>query len=366
MLRAGLIIASVFFSMHLLAQTPTKEAMNNFALYTSKKDFSELEKARKTIDDAYKTRKDSLSYRNNLIRSLVYSSLAYADSTRKLKYVKDPIEEAMFSFQRLKNPKLNDEHMPEINYVKKQLAKAHLIKANRALAFSLFPEAYRSFLSVDSLDKDNFTVKYNLAVVSEKLGYYNRAIRYYEQLIKDKQRVHPDYYLALSNLYEATRNNIKSLEVLEEGRKAFPGNKDILFKEINIYTENGSFSTVEKLLDDALEMDPDNVSLNYLAGFTYESIQKKNKAEQAYKKMILLEQNSYEGHYALGLLYLDLYLNKKNKREVSLARRHLVKAGEINPNSVNVLKSLAILYSNTGNMIELQKVNNKLKQFIFN
>ena len=107
MKRAVLFIAAIVGTSSLFAQTPTKEAMNSFALYTSKREFSELEKARKNIDEAYKTRKDSLTYRNNLIRALVYSSLAFADSTRKLKYQKDPINEAVLSLNRLKSPKQN-------------------------------------------------------------------------------------------------------------------------------------------------------------------------------------------------------------------------------------------------------------------
>ncbi|WP_207425318.1 lipopolysaccharide assembly protein LapB [Pedobacter sp. SYSU D00535] len=341
--------------------------MNNFALYTSKNDFSDLEKAKKTIDEAYKTKKDSFAYRSNLIRALVYSSLAYADSTRKLKYQKDPIAEAVFSMNRLKNPKLNDEHEPEISFVKKQLAKAWLLKANRAVTALNYPEAYQAYLAVDSLSSGNYFVTYNLAILSEKLGYINKAIDYYEQLIKDKQKSQPDYFLALSNLYETVRNHSRSLEVLQEGRKAFPGNRDILFKEINIYVDSGSFSSVEELIDNALELDRNNSSLNYLAGFAYESVGKKPKAEQFYKKVVSLEQNSYEGHYSLGLLYLDLFLKSKETKEkyLPLAKKHLLEAGEINPNSVNVLKALSILYTETNNMIELEKVNNKLKQFIF-
>lgn len=325
-----------------------------------------LEKARKNIDEAYKTKKDSIAYRNNLIRSLVYSSLAYADSTRKLKYVKDPIDEALFSLSKLKSPKLNYEHEPEIDYVKKQLAKAWVIKANRALQATNYPLAYNSYLAVDSLDQNNYSVKYNLAVLSEKLGYVNRAIKYYEYLIKHKDRSQPDYYLALSNLYETIRNNNRSLEVLEEGRKQFPGNRDILFKEINIFIDAGAFASAEQLINNALKMDPDNLNLNYLAGFTYEMTGKRSKAENLYKKVISLEQNSYEGHYALGLLYLNLYLQNEENRLMNLCKQHLTRAGEINPNSLNVLKSLAILYTKTGDMIELQRVNSKLKQFIFN
>ncbi len=346
------------------AQTLTREAMNNFALYTSKADFSSLEKARKSIDDAYKTRKDSFSYKNNLIRSLVYSSLAFADSTRRLSYVKDPIDEALFSFNRLKYPKLNDEHKPELDFIKTQLAKAWLIKANKSVGAYNYNEAYRAYLAVDSLNSDIFNVKHNLALLSEKLGYTGRAIYYYERLISDKKRSMPDYYLALSNLYES-RNSNRSLEVIQEGRKAFPGNKDLLFKEINIYIDSGAYGEVENIIDDALRMDPDNSELNYLAGFSYDIMGKKDKAEEYYKKVVSLEYDNYEGNYSLGLLYLRGYLHATNKdADLNLAKKYLNLAGEINPNSVKVLKALALLYNSTGDMIELEKVNNKLKQFI--
>ena len=368
MIRAGLLIAATLCSISLSAQTLTKEAMNNFALYTSTKDVSNLERSRKNIDDAYKTKKDSLTYRNNLIRALVYSSLAFEDPSRKFKYVKDPILEARFSLDRLKNPKANYDHQPEINFVKKQLAKAYLYKANKAIASMSYQEAYKTFMAVDSLDADNYQVKYNLAVVCERLGHINQAVHYYEQLIKDKEKSQPDYYLAFSNLYETSRNSNKSLEVLLEGRRVFPGNKDILFKVINIYADNGDYETVHKLVDDALQLDPDNVNLIYLAGFSAEALGKTEKAEEFYKKVIDVEQNSYQGHYSLGLLYLNLYLKEGKAREerVNEAKKHLILAGDINPNSINVLKALSVLYSKTGNMTELQRVNNKLKQFIFN
>ncbi|PRY50372.1 hypothetical protein B0I27_10995 [Arcticibacter pallidicorallinus] len=350
---------------YLSAQTLTKEAMNNFALYTSTAQFTHLEKARSAIDGAYKTKKDSFSYKNNLIRSLVYSSLAYADSTRKLKYVKDPIEETKFSFGRLKSSKLNDENKPELDFVLNQLSKAYLVIANKASAAEKFNEAFNAYLSVDSLDKTNYFVKHNLAILSERLGYNNRAIYYYEQLIDDKKRSLPAYYLALSNLYDFKNSN-RSLEVVREGRALFPGNKDLLFKEINIYVENGAFGEVEKIVGAALELDPENVSLNYLAGFSYETMDKKDKAVGYYEKVIALEPNNYEGNYALGLFYLNSYINPSNNQEssLSLAKKYLIAAGEINPNSVNVLKSLAVLYNNTGDMVELERVNEKLKQFI--
>ena len=124
------------------AQTLTKDAFNNFAKYTQKSDLSSLEKARKNIDDLYKTAKDSGNYRINLIRSLVYSSLAFTDSARKYKYVKDPIDEAQYSLSKLINPKLNYTHQPEIKFIKKQLTKAWITKAGQSIKAYNYKEAY--------------------------------------------------------------------------------------------------------------------------------------------------------------------------------------------------------------------------------
>lgn len=350
------------------AQTLTKEAMNNFASYTQKPEISTLQKAKKNIDDAYKTKKDSLNYRINLIRGLIYSSLAYADSSRKISYDKDPIDEALFALDKLKNPKQNYEHESEINFIRKQLSNAWLTKARQASNSLNYTDAFNAYLWVDSLSTDKYLAKHNLAVLSEKLGHNDRAIQYYKYLISDNNRSLPDYYLALSNLYEQTRNSNNALTVIEQGRKAFPGNKDLLFKQINTYADNGAYEMVSTLVEDALEFSPENLDLIYLAGFSFEMIGKTKKAEEYYKKIISVEQNNYEGNYALGLLYLNSYLKSSNKDKSLLnnSRKYLIQAGEINPNAINVLKSLSILYNITGNTIELQRIKNKLSQITIN
>jgi tetratricopeptide (TPR) repeat protein len=121
------------------------------------------------------------------------------------------------------------------------------------------------------------------------------------------------------------------------------------------------------LADDGLKVEPYNLNLMYLAGFASEMVGKTEKAEAYYKMIISLDENNYEGNYALGLLYLTLYLKAKDNGDLVLrSRKYLVQASEINPNSVNALKSLTILYKNTNNQIELQRVNNKLQQIILN
>ncbi|HEY0056667.1 MAG TPA: hypothetical protein VGB63_15035 [Pedobacter sp.] len=351
-------------SLNLRAQTLTKEAANNFARFTQKGEVSSLEKARKNIDDAFKTRKDSASYRVNLIRGLVYSSLAYLDSTRKFKYIKDPLDEAMFALDKLKSPKQNDVYSAQIKFIHRQLSNAWLLKAKKATRALNYPDAYQAYLWVDSFSVDKYFARHNLAVLSEKLGHTDQAIKYYSFLVGDKSRAQPEYFLALSNLFEYTRNTNKSLAVIADGRKNFPKQKDLLFKEINSYADNGSYDMVAKLVEQALDLEPENLHLVYLAGFSFESIGKKEKAVKYYKDLLSLEENNYEGNYALGLLYLRSYLKspEKDQSQLSDSRRYLVQAAEVNPNAEDVLKSLAILYTITGNTTELKRVKNKLGQ----
>ncbi len=360
-----LFLAATFSGGAAFAQAPSKEAMNSFALYSNTGEFSNLEKAKGFIDKAMVTRKDSSSSRNNLTKALVYSSLAFADSTRKLKYVKDPIAETNFALSQLIDPKFNDEHKPELDFVKSQMSKAWMVKANKALAADRVTEAYKAFLEIDNLYTDIQIVNHNLALLSEKLGRFDKAIFYYERLVDDKKTAIPDYYLALSNLYDI-RNPSKSITILQEGRKAFPENRDILFKLINLNIESGAYGMVEVLVKDAIKLDPGNPALNYLAGFAYDLSGKSDKAIEYYKHVLEFDADDFESNYALGLLYLKSYIKANEAKKddyMDLARRYLVKSGEINPNSVKVLQSLAILYNNNGDIVELEKVNNRLKQF---
>ena len=129
-----LFVNMLLFIASVGAQTlPTKDAMNSFAKYSKLRDIKQLEAARKQIDNAYKTKSDSNAFKNNLIRSLVYASLANADSNRKYTYTKDPIEEALFSLDQVYRSKFADDVQSEVTYINGQLTHAYLYRANTSL-----------------------------------------------------------------------------------------------------------------------------------------------------------------------------------------------------------------------------------------
>jgi tetratricopeptide (TPR) repeat protein len=91
------------------------------------------------------------------------------------------------------------------------------------------------------------------------------------------------------------------------------------------------------------------------------------KAEESYKAILNINPNNYEGNYALGLLYLNIYLKDMSQNnQLYVSKYYLSKANEIDPNELKSLTSLSILYKHTGDINELQKINKRINQLKLN
>lgn len=350
-------------SLSVVAQSNLKEGNNQYALYSKSGDIKQLESARKYSDDAYKTRRDTLGFRNNLLRTLVYSTLAVVDSNRTKTYPEDPLEIAQKAMDKLKDRQLLFENEPEINHAKRNITNGHLIKANHALKKQNWDEAYFRFKKVDSLDNKNFSVKYNMAVISNHLEKYDEAIKYYQALMDNPRTANSNYLQAMADIYEKQGKQNELLTVLRTGRDLFPKNKDILFRLINEYKRRESYENILPLIGPALEFEPDNIELNYIAAYSYDVLELYDQAKEFYKRVIELDRNHYSGNFGIGLIYLKEYLaNPKNRGLETRAQDYLLKANQISPSALNTLKSLAVLYETKGDIIQLERVNNILDQ----
>ena len=347
----------------VIAQSNLKEGNNSFARYMQSKDIKQLEAARKFADDAFKTKRDSTNFRNILLRGLVYSTLAVVDSNRTQKYATDPNDIALSALKRLTNHSVDFEYEPQIDYIQRSLAKAYLIKANRAVANANYEEAFHQYQKVDSISGKTIDVKHNLAILSSKVGNEDEAINRYKTFTAQTETSSPTYILELAELYKKRGDNREMLNTLLIGRQQFPGSKEILFTLINTYMANDAYAGIVPLADEAIAHEPENVSLNYIAGFANEMEGNNDAAKNYYEKVISLDANNFEGNLELGLLYLKEYIARPDDVEVqNKAQEHLLKANQIQPSEINTLKSLAVLYEQSGNVIQQERVNNILDQ----
>src|SRR5690606_6538216 len=149
-----------------------------------------------------------------LLHGLVYSTLAVVDSNRTQKYTSDPNDIALWSLKRLTNKSVEFEYESQVDYIKRSLSKAYLIKANRSIVNANYEEAFRQYSMVDSISGKTIDVKHNLAVLSSKLGNDDDAINRYKGFTTQTETSSPTYILELAGLYQQKGDNREMLNTL--------------------------------------------------------------------------------------------------------------------------------------------------------
>ncbi|WP_433894894.1 tetratricopeptide repeat protein [Sphingobacterium mizutaii] len=342
-------------------QSAYKEASNAFALYTQTGNIANLDNARKQIDNIYKTRRDSSKTRVNVLRAMVLSSIAYADSTRTIKLNADPIDLTYQTMDRI-DKKDRSGYSGEISYVNQNLAAALIYRANKSLENKKFDEAFADFSKVDALDAKSGDVTFNLALLASKAGKPEEAIKYYGK-IHESGNMTPNQYIELANLYDQLDEKQKALSTLEEGRTKYAEDKAILFLLIDKYAKSNAYDAIVPIIEQAIKLEPENIELNYLAGYANENANNLEIAKTYYEKVIELDPNNYESNLALGLINLNAFLKDAENQEAQYnAQNYLLKANEIKPYEINALKSLALFYQKTEDETQLDRVNLLLNQ----
>ena len=349
-------------STTVVAQSNYKESSNSFAKYTNTGTFSELENAKKFIDAAYKTKRDSSSSKNNILRAMVYSSLAYADSTRKLKGDKDHIDVTLNALELLRE-KDRRNYENELTYVNQNLIAAYIFKANKEIEKGEFENAYNSFLQVERLGSKSDDVVRNLAYLSAQAGKTKEAIGYYKTLINNAGQVDAITYIALAKLYKQDDNNQEYVNTLQIARQKYPSDKTILFLLIEAYASNKAYQAITPLIAEAIKHEPENQDLYYLGGFANENVGNIAEAKNYYKKLLEIDEYNYDANLALGLIFLNEFLQENSNLEAQYsAQDYLLKANGIQPYAVNALRGLALFYETTDDQEQLDRVNTLLNQ----
>lgn len=349
------------FSLTVEAQSNYKESSNSFARYTHSGDIKQLESAKKFIDEAYKTKRDTTNSRNNILRALIYSSIAYADSTQKIKTPQDPIVITNNALAKIK-PRNRDNYESEINYINQNLTAAYIYRANKNVEKSEFDKAYQNFLEVDKLGSKSNDITNNLALLAAKAGKNDEAIAYYSSIIQNTE-ADVSKYLALAKLYKEKGEKQLYLNTLQQARSKFHKNKEVLFLLIQTLAENKSYSSIVPIIDEAIKYEPRNVELYYLGGYANESTNNIHDAKKYYEEVLKLDENNFDANLALGLIFLNEFLKDKDNLEAQYkAQDYLLMANSIKPYAINALKGLALYYETTEEDDQLDRVKVLLNQ----
>ncbi len=161
-------------------------------------------------------------------------------------------------------------------------------------------EAYelgaRYFSAIGVLDS---AMIYNAALCYENAEMFDKAAGQYEKLAAvnyqgAKSAVRAAY------CYKQVKDFDKAKAVINEARKTYPYDKDLLTQLVNISLDEGDDLGAKKALDDAIAADPNNAALHYITGTIYMNMKNNQEAENSLRKALSIDPGYVNAQYQLG------------------------------------------------------------------
>ncbi len=140
---------------------------------------------------------------------------------------------------------------------------------------------------------------YNAAFCFEKGGMLKEAAEAYSQLTTIGYKGAMSYALAGST-YSKLKEYDKAKSILEEGRKKYGTDKDLLLELVKLNIAQGDAKGAEVALNEAIATDPNNKQLHYIIGTIYTDLGENEKAETALNRALELDPNYLDAQYNLG------------------------------------------------------------------
>ena len=223
---------------------------------------------------------------------------------------------------------------------------------------------------------------FNSSLCFERAGNYSKAAIGYNELAKIGYKGTSCYILA-SGCYRKNKQITEAKELVMDGRKKHPLDKELLLELVNLSIDAGDAAGAESALAEAIETDPNNKQLHYTIGTIYIDLKKNDKAEAALNKALQIDPNYQDALYQLGahlitwagdvraaanqLKFGDKNYDKMVIESDDLYRRALTpleKYIEISPNDKDVLTILSQLHRSLGDTnksIEFKKRADSIK-----
>ena len=341
-----------------------KGVVNSLAFYKQKKDLKYLAAAKKSVDSLIVTKSDSADVGKTVYRVVVNSSILYIDTLNKLNQPANFFAQTTALVDDLASKRKAYKYQAEIDYSKRCLANVYIRKAFAYMRNSDYGNALTLFIGAQKYAANFKQLKAYIAYSNNKLGNMQEAAKNYADLVNaDSTKI--EYVQAASNNYKLLGDTVSALAIIRKGRKLLPNDKTLLLDEANIYSNRKDYRALAPLLPTLLDNNPNNADIAFVAAVCYDNLNQYDKAESLYLRSIDLNSSAYDPIFNLGLLYFKESAKKQERGDTpntERAAQWLEKANEISPNNKNCLQVLQMVYAQTGNQDEINKVNNKLKQ----
>lgn len=152
------------------------------------------------------------------------------------------------------------------------------------------------------------------------------AAPYLKQLINANFKDPFPYDAYITYLIES--GNTGEVEMyLDLARNKFPEEPTLLVDEINFYLSKGESTKVIEKLNEGIAKNPDNATMYFSRGVTYEKIGQLDKAMADYDKATQLKPDYLEAIYSKGAMFFNqaVEINKKMNDENDMKKYNIMK-----------------------------------------
>lgn len=233
---------------------------------------------------------------------------------------------------------------------------------------------------------------YVAALCAQLAGMNDEAQMHYMRLY-EKGNAQAAVYDGLYQIKTAKNDTLAAERILREGRQKYPNDGALLFAEINLYLKKGELDGLITRLKQAIEQEPNNLSLFITLGSVYDNLYQReaqahnndkateyfNEAKKYYEKAIEIDPKASDAYYSLGALYYnkaaartqdlnalpqDDYSAAAIKKYQQIQKEimaffdealpYFQKSESLNPNDINTLIALSEIYARKD---DLEKAN---------
>jgi tetratricopeptide (TPR) repeat protein len=207
---------------------------------------------------------------------------------------------------------------------------------------------------------------FNAGLSAENAKNHEKAKLHYGRII-ELNYPQPLVYNSLSNVYLEEQDTAKALSIVQDGRKKYPEDFNLLIAETNIYLAAKQNDKAMANLQEAVKTDPLNPTIHYAVGVNYFSMGNLEEAEKSYKKAIELKPDYFEANYNLGAMYVNqaaTLIEKANKLPLSATAEYdalKLEADNVLKESIPYLeKAAAIDSSDRSTLLSLKEIYTRL------
>ncbi|MFZ4707353.1 MAG: tetratricopeptide repeat protein [Bacteroidales bacterium] len=354
-----------------------------------------LDKAKEYIDPSILDPSTISDAKTWLYRGYIYLDIHRSNKPEYKNLAADALSIAFESYKKAKELDEKKEYSQEIYAGMDEISKQFFNSGATLFQASEFTNAATDFEKALSVSQAMSTID-TMAIYAAALSYsgakdYTKSASFYEQLVGLKYNK-AEIYSSLCSDYSELKLADKAEAILEQGRKLYPNDLNIIIAQSNLYLQQNNPTKALPILSLAREKDPSNKSIIFAMGTNYDLLQSDttkteqerlislDKAVQAYKDAIALDSIFFDAVYNLGALYYNngvIFINKANKLPYgdknydilfSQANDHFrmslpyfEKASRIHPNDTNALVSLKEIYTRLQMYDKQKDVNARLQ-----